>query len=104
MLESLKSFRAATRLSANLFEDIEQECPGLLARLNGENETSLDLVRPSLPRLLQKQNLPELRFLKIHLRMLAKQENNSTKNLQTNHQPPNQSSTTTTRNHHKPNS
>ena len=64
MLESLKSFRAATRLSANLFEDIEQECPGLLARLNGEKETSLDLVRPFLPRPLQNQNPPRIAFSK----------------------------------------
>lgn len=44
LIDSLHSFKKSTRLSVNLFEDIEMECPGMLARLDGGNDDSLELV------------------------------------------------------------
>lgn len=44
LMDSLRGFRRTTRLSVNLVQDIEQECPGMLARLDGGNDDSLDLV------------------------------------------------------------
>ena len=50
IIDSLHSFKAATRLSVNLFQDIEQECPGMLARLNGDLDgMPLDLVSHTCP-------------------------------------------------------
>jgi hypothetical protein len=44
MLDSLHSFKRTTRLAFNLLEDIEQEMPGLIAKLNGEEIGSVDSV------------------------------------------------------------
>ena len=44
LVDSLHSFKKATRLSFNLLQDMEAEMPGLLAKLNEEDALSLDLV------------------------------------------------------------